>query len=245
MLIVYATQYEFNLFSGSTKYLYVITQSAGGTIRVFDINPRTGELTKNSDLGLTQAGLNVILGNAAISLNGKFLYLGDQSFSIIRFAINNDGSLTVNPLTDKFTEGVGAMPRNIIISPSGKNLYHLGVNNIYSYTIEPSNGALTPIFNASNGFGYGATTNTNRANVLNQIRGLAISLDGKQLYVTDLINSKPADAGLYIFNIQQIDDIVFDKFAGGLYSPGELAQGNNMPSGQTVISTKIGRCPVP
>ncbi len=228
----------------SGHYLYVINQSNGGSISVFSINPNTGVLTINVHFDLAQAGLSVIPDDVVVSPDGKFLYLGDQFAAIVRFRINSDGSLTVNPATDKFTEGVETIPRNLVIAPSGKYLYHLGTNKIYQHIIEPTTGALTPIFNLSNGSGsgYGQTTNADRANVLNQVRGLAISSDGKQLYVADKISSDTVAAGLYVFNVQQTTDIAFEILTGGLYTPGQLVPNNTVPNGHTIISSKVGRC---
>ncbi|MFV1985193.1 MAG: beta-propeller fold lactonase family protein, partial [Thiohalomonadales bacterium] len=217
----------------SGKYLYVTSQG-NKSIGIYSIKTSTGELSLISDHPQNVA-TGAIINYLAISNDGNYLYVSDQlALRILDYAINNDGTLSVTPRINNFSLSNGGIANNIIIHPSGKYLYNVTNQNIQSFKISAFTGALTFI-NTYNSIGL---------NSLSSIRGLAVSPDGRQLYVSNYNFSDLTNSAVYIFDINQINDINNNLVPGGLYSPGKAAPGNSVQSGQNVTSSKVGRCEI-
>ncbi len=216
----------------SGKYLYVTSQT-NKSIGIYSIKT-TGELTLIVDHPVVVPSQdNVILESLAISNDGKYLYISDQiALRILNYTINNDGTLSASPNFNNYNLSTGGTTFDVVTHPSGKYLYSFTGQSIQSFKISPFTGALTFI-NSYNSINSGGATS------LGSIKGLAVSPDGKQIYVTDSINS-----ALYIFDINQLNDINNNLVPGGLYSPGQAASGNSVQSGQAVTASKAGRCKI-
>ncbi len=216
----------------SGKYLYVTSQ-ANKSIGIYTIDT-TGKLTKITDHPVVVPPRdNVILESLAISNDGKYLYLSDQAaLRILSYTINNDGTLSANPNFNDYKLDTGGTTFDVVTHPSGKYLYSFTGQSIQSFKINAFTGALTFINSYNNINNGGVTT-------LSSIKGLAVSPDGKQIYITDSTNS-----ALYIFDINQLNDINNNRIPGGLYSPGQAAPGNSVQNGQGVTASKAGRCEV-
>jgi 6-phosphogluconolactonase (cycloisomerase 2 family) len=218
------------------KYLYVPNTNSR-TISIFSVNASTGELTKiidhNPAIGST------FLTFSAVSNNGKYLYVADElNSTIIGFVINSDGTLAASPTVNKFNVGEGGLPRELLVAPLDKFLYIISTSDqsIHSFSISALSGALTPI----NKYNIINNPNAGGANNFRSIRGLAISPDGRQIYVAD---SPFGMSNLYIFDIQQTDNNILERVTGGIYTPGNPASGEVVNNGQTIIASKVGHCP--
>ncbi len=139
--------------AASDSYVYVSGTLPGATsegfLTGFSINQTSGFL---SEVGITGDGPAAYA--QAMTPSGKFLYseqlnTATNGLQVVGFRVNADGSLTVLPQALEQTPD--QPPSNLIISPNGNFLFHVGENytsgsakDIRVYAIDPNTGSLLP-----------------------------------------------------------------------------------------------------
>jgi DNA-binding beta-propeller fold protein YncE len=167
----------------------------------------------------------------AVSPDGKNVYVGSYSNALVVFARSTGGALTSTgcignnagngntgehgPSRCNGSDGLGGVA-GVAVSPDGENVYVTsGVSNAVVVFARSANGALTPagcIANAK----YGPSR-CNRSDGLNGPRGVAVSPDGKNVYVASAFSNAV---------------VVFARAANGALTPaGCIGNAGNGPSG--------------
>ncbi len=186
------------------RFLYAVSQEAGGSVSAFLISPKTGKLS---------------LVNKASSKGDAPCHLAiDRSGRWIAVANYGSGSVAVLPLRKDggvgealaFVEHHGASRVHcVLFSPDNRFLLaaDLGLNRIYIYRFDPASGALTPAdvpyIDAAPGAG---------------VRHLAFHPNGRVLYAIN--ETRPSVTG-YFYNAEKAElneiqtiAIVPDSYAG-------------------------------
>ena len=135
--------------STATKRLFVGNMFSGD-ISAFTVDSKNGKLSAVAGSPFSiEAGINSI----AVDPAGKFLYAVSQSSANLwAFSIDSTGALVAvagSPVT--FTATPNAAAYSVIVDPTGKYVYVAGISgtpgtsSLYSFSIDSSTGALTPI----------------------------------------------------------------------------------------------------
>ena len=169
------------LFGADGKFLYVASDSTGGgTIATVFAVGADGALTRAS--GFERVGTENYIRALGISPDGKTLYAlnNGEPAMVEALAIGADGGLT-----ELARYELGAGGSEVVVSGDGRAVYVVGDNQVAVYT-RAADGTLTRA---------GAITDNNNPDYAQRFDSLAsatLSADGKQLYVTGLLDSQSA-----------------------------------------------------
>jgi 6-phosphogluconolactonase (cycloisomerase 2 family) len=210
----------------SGKFAYVANDGAGdtsGSVSMYSINTTTGVLTSIGTIDAPCAPPpspgSCSPVSVAVDPTDRFVYVANEG----GFAPTSISTYTINATTGalKFTGLIASGGRavSITIDPTGKFAYVADAdfsngfsgenNNVYTYTINGTTGALAPIGNISAG--------------VSRPNSIAIDPSGRFAYVT---NSGSNDVSMY----------TVDATAGALTSMGPIAAGAS-PSSVAVDPT--------
>ena len=200
-----------DLISGHLTYLMAITNAgvngpqllavspdgeqvyvAGGlsnSLVVFSRNSATGFLS--TDDIITSSSLLMGAYGVAVSPNGRFIYVTSLiNSNVIGYERMPDNSLAYRSGNSVFTHVDLSQPRNLIVSPDGRNLYvtadpasNADNGNILVYNIDPLTGALTHAQSIHEGDLYGGPVFFSKINGLGGAFDVAVSPDGGHVYV--------------------------------------------------------------
>jgi len=225
-LLAPVTNPTFLVAHPDNRFLYAVSQEAGGSVNAFLISPKTGKLS---------------LVNKASSKGDAPCHLTlDRSGRWIAVANYGSGSVAVLPLRKDggvgealaFVEHHGASKVHcVLFSPDNRFLLaaDIGLNRIYAYHFDPESGALTPsekpYFDAPAGAG---------------VRHLAFHPNGRVLYAIN--ETHPSVTG-YFYNAEKAElseiqtiPIVPDSYTGPDVA-GEIAVN---PAGTLVYASNRG-----
>jgi 6-phosphogluconolactonase (cycloisomerase 2 family) len=155
-------------------FLY-LSNTGNGTVSVYAVNRTTGALTLAStttvpvDTGAQYAQPNGLITDST----GKYLYVSEAGY-ISAFSINaSTGALT--QLTSAFP--LAAPCYSMVLDPSGTYIYcAYDGGDIYSYTINPTTGALSSynyVASGTNSTGIALTSNSEYAYAANRSGGIS------------------------------------------------------------------------
>jgi 6-phosphogluconolactonase (cycloisomerase 2 family) len=124
------------------KFLIAV-DIAANNVRVYGIDSNTGALT---EVPPSPYPLGMEPRAAAIDPTGKFIYVASQSLnSVAAFTMNSSGVLTAVP-GSPFATGsttAGSFGCCVVVDPTGRFVYVADIANVYAFSINASNGALT------------------------------------------------------------------------------------------------------
>ena len=159
-------------------YLYA-GASDNNSLYQFDVNPTTGALSPMTPASVITAGSPY---GIAVTPNGASVYVADEVENVVSQYDVNPTTGALSPMAEP-TVPTGTEPLNIAVAPNGLSAYvtdpgNFGAGNgmVSQYGIDPSTGALTALSPALVPSANGPD-------------GLAVSPDGKSLYVTALTAS--------------------------------------------------------
>lgn len=124
------------------KFLIVV-DIAANTLRVYGIDSNTGALT---EVPPSPYPLGMEPRAAAMDAAGKFVYVASQSLnSVAAFTMSSSGVLTAVPGSPFATGGTaaGSFGCCVVVDPTGRFVYVADIANVYAFSINASNGALT------------------------------------------------------------------------------------------------------
>ncbi len=165
-----------------------VANSVSNSLVVFTRNPATGFLTTSEII--TSILLNGAYG-VAVSPNGRFIYVTTLfSSNIIGFERMPDDSLVYRGANSAFSGNGLVEPRNLIVSPDGRNLYvtanpasNATEGNIIVYNINPLTGALTHEQTIQEGDSYGGPIFFSTIDGLGGAFDVVVAPDGNDVYV--------------------------------------------------------------
>jgi 6-phosphogluconolactonase len=121
----------------------IVADIAADVIRVYAIDSSTGMLT---EVPPSPYPAGEEPRSLAIDPTGRFVYVASQMLnSVGAFSISSGGVLTQLPGSPFATGGTSGFGCCVIIDPAGKFAYVEDSNNVYSFGINASSGALTLI----------------------------------------------------------------------------------------------------
>ncbi|WP_255433995.1 beta-propeller fold lactonase family protein [Pectobacterium sp. CFBP8739] len=172
------------------KSLFVATSGSDTLVSRFSIGD-DGTLTfRQAVSGASPSDDGFYASALSVSPDGKTLYVVDNHKSIHLLTVADDGALSATSSLS-LPDGVNTV-KQVLISPDGKSVVITGdlgqSDNFATYGIilyaRAADGSLTQL-QAVDGFGDLANFN---GTLLNEVRQVAFSADGKQLYITGAID---------------------------------------------------------
>ena len=131
---------DFVLHDPSGKFL-AVSDIANAKIHMYGINTTTGALTEIAPSPYTVENEPLAM---AFDPAGKFLYITSlQMNSVTAFTMNSSGVLSTISGSPFATGGTLPLGETAVVDPSGKFFYMADINNVYSFQINSSTGALT------------------------------------------------------------------------------------------------------
>jgi 6-phosphogluconolactonase len=133
-------------FAPNGKFAYLVTEMAS-TVVAFSWNAEKGTLSTLQTLPMLPKDYNGVKEAAEITVhpNGKFVYASNRGSANSIAAFKVDGAKGTLAPIGIFSTG-GKIPRHFTIDPTGKFLIAANAdsNNLVTFTIDESTGALTP-----------------------------------------------------------------------------------------------------
>ena len=178
------------VLSPDGKSLFVATSGGDTLVSRFSIGDDGALSFAQSVVGVSASEDGYYASTLSVSPDGKTLYVVDNNKFIHIIAVADDGTLTAK---DSLTLGDGvSVVKQVLVSPDGTSVVITGdlgqSDNFGTYGIilyaRAADGSLTQL-QAVEGFGDLANFNGTR---LNEVRQVAFSADGKQLYITGAID---------------------------------------------------------
>ena len=170
------------------KSVYVVNQS-DDTVSQYDIGV-AGALTLKTPATVSTGSGPVFV---AITPDGKSVYVTNRGGTVSQYDVGSGGALTPKTPTMVSTGGSGLAP-TVAVSPDGKSAYvsNGGASTVSQYDIGLS-GVLTPKTPATvaagpPGQGFGAS-------------GVAVTPDGKSVYVANALNGGPGPGLVFQFDV--------------------------------------------
>jgi 6-phosphogluconolactonase (cycloisomerase 2 family) len=138
---------DFVLHDPSGHFL-VVSDIVNALIHVYGVNATTGALTEIAPSPYPSAGEEPLA--MAFDPTGKFLYVASiiasqQINGVTAFAMNSSGMLSLVVGSPFPTGGPAVGGETALVDPSGKFFYISDIYNVYSFQINASTGALTPV----------------------------------------------------------------------------------------------------
>jgi predicted outer membrane repeat protein len=169
------------------KQVYVASALANSLV-IFSRDPSTGFLS--TDDTITSSALTGAYG-VAVSPNGRFIYVTSLiNSNVIGYERMPDDSLAYRSANSVFSNVDLIQPRNLIVSPDGRNLYvtadpasDADNGNILVFAIDPLSGALTHEQTIHEGDLYGGPIYWGTIDGLGGAFDVTVSPDGSDVYV--------------------------------------------------------------
>lgn len=132
------------------RFLYAVNENNSGMVSAFAIDPATGNLKALNQVSSKGSGPC----HLSVDKTGKWLFVANYNNGIAAaFPINNDGSLLEASATDPHA-GKSVNPQRqsgphahmAAISPDNRFVWvpDLGLDEVFSYRIDPAKGGMTP-----------------------------------------------------------------------------------------------------
>ncbi|WP_095701649.1 beta-propeller fold lactonase family protein [Pectobacterium polaris] len=178
------------VLSPDGKSLFVATSGGDTLVSRFSIGDDGALSFAQSVVGVSASEDGYYASTLSVSPDGKTIYVVDNNKFIHIIAVADDGTLTAK---DSLTLGDGvSVVKQVLVSPDGTSVVITGdlgqSDNFGTYGIilyaRAADGSLTQL-QAVDGFGDLANFN---GTLLNEVRQVAFSADGKQLYITGAID---------------------------------------------------------
>ncbi|MGI8488274.1 beta-propeller fold lactonase family protein [Pectobacterium sp. S5] len=178
------------VLSPDGKSLFVATSGGDTLVSRFSIGDDGALSFAQSVVGVSASEDGYYASTLSVSPDGETIYVVDNNKFIHIIAVADDGTLTAK---DSLTLGDGvSVVKQVLVSPDGTSVVITGdlgqSDNFGTYGIilyaRAADGSLTQL-QAVDGFGDLANFN---GTLLNEVRQVAFSADGKQLYITGAID---------------------------------------------------------